>query len=90
MRYPIKRVTSPRGPTVPKLLTVESAAEFLGVSERWIRLRIARGLLPHRRFAGRIVFLRDELTSFVEGLPGITLTQAKQNLDIRNGDGEQR
>lgn len=81
---------SPRGPQVPALLTVESAAEFFGVNERWIRLRIARRLLPARRFGGRIVFLRNELEQFLADLPGISAIEAKRNLDLRNGDEGQR
>jgi excisionase family DNA binding protein len=65
-----------------RMLTVKEAAIFLGVSERWIRRRIARRLLPHRRLSG-IVFLRSELEQFIETLPGVSVAEAKKNLDLR-------
>jgi hypothetical protein len=67
------------------LLDVAGAALFLGTSQRWVRRRIARGLLPHRRFNGRIFFLRDELEEFIKSLPGVNVAEAKQNLRVRTG-----
>jgi hypothetical protein len=82
-RNVIKRVSVPHGPQAPKLLDVTGAALFLGRDERWIRRRLSRGLLPYRRFAGRIVFLRTELEQFITNLPGVSLDEAKKNLDLR-------
>jgi Helix-turn-helix domain len=91
--YPFKRASKPRGPVqqaVGRMLNVQQAAELLGTSERWVRRRTSRGLLPYRKLCGRIFFLRAELEAFVNDLPGITLSEAKENLSIRNGDGGQR
>ena len=70
------------------LLNIQQAAELLGTSERWIRRRVERKLLPHRRISGRIVFIRSELEQFIENLPGTTLSEAKQNLAMRNGEAQ--
>lgn len=68
-----------------KLLDVRGAAELLGVSQKVIRARVHRHLLPFRRFGGRIVFIRDELDQFIAALPGVTLEEARENLAIRSG-----
>jgi len=75
----------PTGTIQPKMLDVAGAAAFLGTSDRWIRRRISRGLLPYRKFAGRYVFLRIELEAFITTLPGVSLDEAKANLRIRTG-----
>ena len=67
-------------------LDVCGAARLLGVSDRLIRGRLSRGLLPCRRYSGRIIFLRDELEAFIEALPGTTVNEARKNLSIRTGD----
>ena len=67
------------------LLDVSKAATFLGVSEGVVRARVDRRLLPYRRFGGRIVFLKTELELFLTSLPGCSLKEAKENLDIRGG-----
>ena len=48
-----------------ELLDVASAAAFLGLTEKAIRARVARQLLPHRRLNGRIVLVRRELVQFL-------------------------
>jgi hypothetical protein len=67
-----------------EVLDVAGAAEFLGGTLDFIRSRVSRGLLPHRRWGGRIVFLRSELEKFlVETLPGVNLEQARANIEAR-------
>lgn len=65
------------------LLDVCGAATFLGDTEHAIRAQVARGLLPHRRRGGRIVFLRAELEEFLRRLPGVTLDEALRNVVSR-------
>ncbi len=71
-----------------EVLDVSTAArDFFGGSEDLVRSRAAAGLLPHRRWGGRIVFLRSELIAFfANGLPGITLEQARANVARRGGE----
>ena len=65
------------------LLDVDAAATLLGCSARTLRARVARRLVPFRRFGGRIVFLRKELLSFCERLDGCTAQEARANLAAR-------
>jgi hypothetical protein len=61
------------------LLNVRGVSELLGMTEKAIRCRAAQGLLPSRRWGGRVVFLRDEVLSFLQALPGTTPTDAQEN-----------
>jgi excisionase family DNA binding protein len=67
-------------------LDIRATAEYLGTSEKTIRARIARGLLPYRRFGGRIIILRSELSNFLNTLEGVTGEQARANLAARSGE----
>ena len=61
------------------LLDVTTAADFLGVSENAVRKRVERRLIPFRKWGGRVVFLRSELTEFLQSLPGCEVENALQN-----------
>ena len=61
------------------LLDVATAAEWLGCSQRSLRARVARGLVPARWLNNRVVFVRRELEQFVEDLPGVSLDEARDN-----------
>ncbi len=61
------------------LLDVQSAADFWGGSERWLRRLLERGIVPHRRIGRNVFFKRSELEQFVDDLPGITPRQARFN-----------
>jgi hypothetical protein len=66
-------------------LDIRATAAYCGTTEKTIRARISRGLLPHRRFGGRIICLRSELELFfTNGLPGVTLEQARANQAARS------
>ena len=65
-------------------LDVASAAAKMGYSEKQVRGEVARGVLPHRWFGGRLVFLEEELTDFQQRLPGVTVDQALKNLAKRH------
>lgn len=71
-----------------EVLYVAGAASYLGCSEKAVRRRVERGLLPHRRLGagGRICFLKSELLSFIENLPGTTVAEAQENLRLRSGE----
>jgi hypothetical protein len=68
------------------LLDVAAAATLLGTTERAIRARVSRRLLPYRKFSGRVVFVRSELEQFIAALPGVTLEEARLNLMMRAGE----
>ncbi len=72
------------------VLDVRGASQFMNQTERATRGQIARGLLPHRRLGGKIVFIRSELQEFVMNLPGTSLAEARENLRLRSGEQVQR
>jgi hypothetical protein len=85
---PRKRAGQGGGPrrVAGQILDVAGAAQLLGVSEKAIRARVARGLLPYRRWGGRVVFLADELAEYLRRLPGVTLDEAVRNGAQRVGE----
>lgn len=66
-------------------LDVRGAAVFLGTTEKTLRGMIARQLVPYRRLNSRIIFLRSEIERFIVDLPGVTLDDARKNLEERCG-----
>ena len=69
-----------------ELLDVEGVGTWLGQEKKQTYSQIARGLLPHRRLAGRIVCVRSELIEFLRQLPGVTVDQALANVAARQGE----
>jgi hypothetical protein len=67
-------------------LDVHACAGLLGTSPRAIRGLIAKRIIPHRRLAGRIIFIRSEVETWLAYLDGCTLAEAEQNLALRRGD----
>jgi hypothetical protein len=65
------------------LLDVRHAALFLGVTEKTLRARVARRLVPFRRFGGRVVFVKKELEAFLSSLDGCTSDEAIENMRVR-------
>ena len=65
------------------VLDVDTAAAFLGDSPKGTRSKIARGLLPHRRLAGRIILIRSELEQWLAALPGVNASEAIANAQAR-------
>ena len=65
------------------ILDVRTGATLLGTTEKTLRGMIDRQLVPFRRLNSRVVLLRSELNSFLVGLPGTTLDDAKNNLELR-------
>jgi hypothetical protein len=54
-----------------KYITLFGVAEMLGRSEGAVRQMVWRKQLPHRKVAGRIVFLREEIEKLIEDAPGV-------------------
>jgi hypothetical protein len=65
------------------VLDVPAMADRLGDTEKGIRAKIARGLLPYRRLGGRIAFLSDEVDAFLHQLPGVSVAEALANIAAR-------
>jgi hypothetical protein len=72
-----------------EILDVTSAATFLGISEKSLRARVARRMIPFKRWGGRVCFLRGELLDFLRNLEGCRIDEALQNGRERNSDPEQ-
>ncbi len=68
------------------LLDVAAAAALLGTSERTVRGRVARRLLPFVRFSGRVLFRRADLETFLSTLDGCTTEEALTNIAARRGE----
>ena len=68
-----------------EILDCYGAAFFLGSSEKTVRSRVARRLIPFKRFGGRIVFLRSELRAYLAALDGCDVDEALENVAIRKG-----
>jgi hypothetical protein len=60
-------------------LDVRGGAAFIGMSEKAIRGKVDRRLIPFRRLGGRIVFLRHELEAWLIALDGCPLDEALTN-----------
>ena len=61
------------------LLDVATAAQLLGLSQRSLRARVARQLVPYRKLNHRVVFKKSELEQFLDDLPGVTLEEVRAN-----------
>ena len=76
--------------TLPgEILDVSAAAVFLGISEKGVRARVARRMIPFKRWGGRVCFLRAELLDFLRSLDGCRVDEALQNGRERSLDPEQ-
>lgn len=66
--------------TLPgEILDVSAAALFLGITEKGLRARVARRMIPFKRWGGRVCFLRGELLDFLRSLDGCRVDEALQN-----------
>ena len=68
-----------------QVLDVRTASELIGTTEKCVRARVARRLIPFRRCGGRIIFMRDELLEYHRRLPGCGLDEALENCIVRQG-----
>ena len=72
------------------ILHVRDVALLLSCSEKSIRARVDRRLLPFRRLGGRVIFQREQLMAFLNGLPGCSEDEARANLSLRSGEEMRR
>ena len=56
---------------LPENLTVQQAADFLGVSDRTVRLWVKSNSIPYKRVGPRLIFIpRDRLRAYLEDRDG--------------------
>ena len=67
-------------------MNLKEGAAFLGLTEKCLRRRLDRGLIPYRKIGRSILFWRSELEAWRLTLPGIDAKTALENLGHRNGD----
>ena len=65
-------------------MSVKEGATWLGLSEKCLRRRIDRGLVPHRKIGRSILLWRSELEEWRQALPGIDAKTALENLIRRS------
>ncbi len=68
-----------------EVLDVAGVARLLGATEKTIRSRVARQQLPHRRWGGRVIFVRAELMAFLAKLGGCSVEQALERQQASGG-----
>ncbi len=67
-------------------MSLKQGAEFLGTTEKCLRRRIDRGLVPHRKVGRSILLWKSELEEWRQQLPGCDVQTALENLQNRNGN----
>lgn len=87
----IATLPAPRTKWAPRSFTgaaldVHACAGLLGTSPRAIRGMVAKKIIPHRRLAGRVIFIRTEIESWLVGLSGCTPEEARENLNAWESD----
>jgi len=88
---PKKKQDQAKGPRKigGEILGVRELAESLGVPQHMIRARVARRQIPYKRWGGRIIFLRSEMTRYLEELEGVSVEEALSNERARRGEAAQ-
>ncbi len=67
-------------------MSVKQTAERLGWTEKTLRNRISRHLIPHRKLGRNVILWESELETWIKQLPGCSVAEALANLQNRNGD----
>lgn len=78
--------TGPRRISGTLLSDMVGMGAQLGLTQKALYNRVARGEIPHRKLQGRIVFVRTEIEAFLAALPGVSLEEALSNLAARRGE----
>ena len=69
-----------------EILDVAAVADWLGVPQGMIRARVARQQIPYRKWGGRVIFIRREVTQYLEELDGVSVEEALENERARRGE----
>jgi len=67
-------------------MSLKEGAQYLGLTEKALRGRIDRHLVPHRKVGRNILLWKSELEQWRQKLPGCDVATALENLQKRNGD----
>ena len=62
---------------------VGQVAELLNCSQKAVRHKVARRLIPWQKIGKRLLFRKTELHTFLKNLPGVSLREAEQNRQDR-------
>jgi hypothetical protein len=84
-KTPLKKPGVPTGRRsfAGQILDIAAASARYGGTERLWYNRVAAGQVPYHRWGGRICFLAAELDAFFSNLPGVSLDEARANLQAR-------
>jgi excisionase family DNA binding protein len=55
------------------VLSVKDMAALLGCSEQAVYRKVYRRTLPYRKLGRKVIFLRQEVEAYLNGLPGLEL-----------------
>jgi excisionase family DNA binding protein len=55
------------------VLTVKDMAALLGCCEQAVYKQVYRQALPYRKMGRKVIFLRQEVEAYLNGLPGLEL-----------------
>ena len=58
-------------------LNTQECADYLGRTTGAIRNLVMRKAIPHRKVAGRLLFLRHELDQWIDQAPGVKPDEIK-------------
>lgn len=53
------------------VLSVMEMAAMLGCSEQAVYRKVHRRTLPYRKLGRKVIFLRQEVETYLDGLPGL-------------------
>ena len=67
------------------ILDLRGAACLLGMTEKGLRRQVERGRVPYRRLGRKLIFVRSEIESWFQRLPGLTLEEVDAIRERRNG-----
>lgn len=76
-----------RSNTVAEVMvrSIRQQAELLGKTERSLRGLVARRMIPFRKLGSRVVFIASEIDAWLAAMPGVTLSEAEENMAVRRG-----
>ena len=58
-----------------KYLSTEQCAELIGRTPGAVRNLVLRNIIPFRKPAGRLMFIREEIEAWIENAPGLRLDE---------------
>ena len=64
-----------------KYLTTEQCAVLIGRTPGAVRNLVMRRKIPFRKNGGRLLYLRSEIEEWVEGSPGLSLSDLRKDFE---------